>query len=56
MDDTGHSTLALVEENLALAEAVPRWTFDKERLPAASLQALDRSKASVTGVDPRLAA
>jgi hypothetical protein len=33
----GHSTLALVEEGLALAEAPPRWTFDKERLPAASL-------------------
>ena len=33
MDDTGHSTLALVEEGLALAEPPPRWTFDKERCP-----------------------
>ena len=29
----GHSTLALVEEGLALAEPPPRWTFDKERCP-----------------------
>ena len=35
----GHSTLALVEEGLALAEAAPRWTVDQERLPAASLHA-----------------
>jgi hypothetical protein len=52
----GHSTLALVEEGLALAEAAPRWTFDKELLLAASLHAPDSSKASVTGDGPRLKA